>query len=300
MLQNFPEIWLKRVQQNLDNTDEAPFLEGIPELDVNVSQINEGDISEQNKIYVPSTAFEVDVLLNNTTYPIPVQEYADGTIEITLDKLQTKVTTLSDDQIIGSSYSKIDVVTASHTRGMKVSKFKKAIHSLAPQNNTIKTPVLKTTGGTDAVKDSTGRLILTYEDLVEFRRKLKGDDIRLVLCENHWNDLLLDRKNFGNQLVDYALGKPMPKIAGFELTKYSANPMYSASGEKKPYGAIPGTTDLEASIAFSKSNVAKKTGLTKQYFKAAKDDPEYQTNRLSYRHYYIVVPFVADKLGAII
>jgi hypothetical protein len=35
---NFPEIWLNRVIHNLDNTDKASFLEGISELDMNVTQ----------------------------------------------------------------------------------------------------------------------------------------------------------------------------------------------------------------------------------------------------------------------
>ncbi|HUH25332.1 MAG TPA: hypothetical protein VLY87_01780, partial [Flavobacterium sp.] len=94
MPQNFPEIWLDRVIHNLTNADEATFLEGIPEIDADVTQINEGTATEQNKIYVPTTEFEVEVLVNNNSYPIPFQEYEDGTVEITLDKYQTKVVTL--------------------------------------------------------------------------------------------------------------------------------------------------------------------------------------------------------------
>ena len=97
---NFPEIWLKRVIRNIDKNTAATFLDGIPELDADVTVINEGDVTEKNKIYVATTDFDVDVLINNTTYPIAAQVYEDGTVEITLDKYQTKVVTVGDSQLV--------------------------------------------------------------------------------------------------------------------------------------------------------------------------------------------------------
>lgn len=299
---NFPEMWLNRVIHNLNEADVATFLQGIPELDVDVHQINEGQASEKNKIYVPTTEFEVDILVNNNTYPIPFQEYTDDTIEITLDKYQTKVITLRDDDTIGASYSKIDTVTRSCTHGISSDKYQRAIHSIAPLANTAETPIIQATGGTDATEDPTGRLILTYEDLVEAARRLKGaGPLRLVLSNDHWNDLLLDRKNFGNQLVDYNAGKPAPIIAGFEIHKYDGEmPVYTDALAKKAYGAVKVATDRVASVIFNKENIAKKTGMTKQYFTPAAINPTRQSNDLSYRHYFIVTPFLNQKLGAII
>lgn len=302
MAANFPEVWLDRVIQNLDNSDQATFLQGISELGVNVSQINEGMPSEMNKIYVPTTEFEVDVLVNNNTYPIPIQNYADGTIEITLDKYQTKQTPISDDQTIGASYDIIDVVTKSHTRSILVDKIKRAIHSIAPLGATADTPILEATGGPDGLTDASGRKRLTYEDLVEARKQCKGFDMpRIVLSPDHWADLALDRKNFGNQLVNYAKGQPNPMIAGFEIHKYDGDmPVYTSAKVKKPYGSVVGATDKVASVIFVKEAIAKKTGLTKQYFKPAKEDTATQSNWLNYRHYFIVTPFQNKKIAAII
>lgn len=301
---NFPEMWLKRVIHNLDNTDKANFLNGIAELDVDVTQINEGQMSEQNKIYVAATDFEVDVLINNSSYPLSVQNYSDETIEINLDKYQTKPTSLSDDVIIGASYPKIDFVTRAHTHAMLSNKFKKAIHAIAPAGETAATPL-------QLITDENGNL--TYAELVMFRQKCDDagfaeDSIRLVLCPKHWNDLLKDRKNFGDQLVNYATGKPNPLIAGFELYRYDGMPHYEVNdgGEdpdfytKLAWGGAVTNTCKQASVAFVKEAIAKKTGLTKQYFSAAKTDPKNQSNLLSYRHYFIVVPFQAKKIGAII
>ncbi|MDY0176711.1 MAG: hypothetical protein RBT25_07430 [Lentisphaeria bacterium] len=292
MPQNFPEIWLNRVIHNLDNTDKASFLDGISELDVNVTQINEGQLSEQNKIYVAATDFAVDVLLNNTTYPIPVQNYADDTIEITLDKYQTKVTSLTDDAIIGASYPKIDSVTRAHVHAIASNKYRKAIHAIAPAGNAAATPLHSLTAGK-----------LTYADLIAFKDKcdkagFEEDVIRLVLSPKHWNDLLLDRDRFADLLINHAAGKPAPLIAGFEIHRYAGNPYYTAAGAKKAWGAAIGGTDLQASVAFVKENIAKKTGLTKQYFSPAGTDPKNQANLLNYRHYFIALPFQASKIGA--
>ena len=299
---NFPEVWLDRVIQNLDNSDQATFLEGINEINADVHQINEGTVSEINKIYVPTTDFEVDVLVNNNSYPIPIQEYDDNTIEITLDKYVTKQTPIRDDQTIGASYDIIDVVTRSHTRGISSDKIKRAIHSIAPLAVSSETPVIQATGGKDQLTDSTGRKILVYEDLVTAKRKCKGfGQCRLVLNDDHWNDLLLDRKNFGNQLVDYAKGKPNPIITGFELHKYEGDmPIYTSNFKKKPYGAVQGQTDKVASVIFVKEAVGKKTGLTKQYFKPSNSDTETHSNWLNYRHYFILTPYQNKKIAAII
>lgn len=305
---NFPEVWSDRFIQNLDNSDVATFLEGIPELSADVNQINEGTASEKNIIHVAATDFEVDVLINNNTYPIPVQQYDDDTLAITLDKFQTKVITISDDDTIGASYDKIDVITRSGKRAILTNKYKKAIHSIAPLANTAATPVIVATGGPDGLTAPDGRKRLTYEDLVNAKSKCKGfGAMRLVLNEDHWNDLLLDRKNFGNQLVDYAKGKPSPQIAGFELHQYVGDmPVYTVDGvdptiiTKKAYGAIPEAGDKVASVIFNKEAIAKKTGLTKQYFSPAATNPHGQTNDLAYRHYFVAVPFRAEKIAAII
>lgn len=304
---NFPEIWVDRVIENLDNSDQAPWLDGVAELDADVTLVGENTTTEKNIIHLAATDFEVEVLINNNTYPIPVQEYEDGTLQFTLDKYQTKVVTVSDDQVMGASYDKIDKVTKSGTRSILTNKYAKAIHSLGPMATTAKTPVIYATGvnGTDEpILDGT-RPILTYDDLVRFKKAcdtagFSEEDRRLVLSNNHWNDLLLDRKRFGDQLVNYKKGQPAPVIAGFELYQYIKMPYYTAAGAKKAYGSVPAGTDKQASVAFCKDGVAKKTGNTKQYFAEAKTNPHGQTNDLAYRHYFLATPFRAEKIGAIL
>lgn len=302
---NFPEVWLDRVIENVTTTDNAPWLDGIAEMDAEVQELGQGTATEANIIHVATTDFDVDILINNNTYPIPVQVYTDGHIQITLDKYQTKVVTVSDDQIMGASYGKIDVVTRRMTKNILSTKFAKALHSIAPASNTVNTPVLFATGGAEGLTRPDGSFILVYEDIVTFKGLCQKagflvEGARLVLSPDHWNDLLLDRKNFGNQLVDYVKGKPAPQIAGFNLYQYDNPPRYTAAGVKKAYNAIPEATDKPASVAFQPENIAKKTGLTKQYFVEAKNNPSGQTNDLAYRHYFVATPFRQRQIGAIL
>lgn len=303
MAKNFPEIWLHRVIENLTSADQAPWLDGIPEMDVAVAELGAGSASETNTIHIPTTEFEPDVLLNNSTYPLAVQEYTDDEITINLDKYQTKATSLSDDQIIGASYPRIDAATRSHTTAILKKKYAKAIHALAPSEDADDTPVITTSGSGAASGD---RNPLKYEDLVALKAKFDAmecpsDGRRLVLSSDHLNDLLLDRDRFASLFLNYKSGQPAPQIAGFDIYSYIANPYFAvADNTKIAFGSAAGANDHRASVAFYLPNVGKKTGMTKQYFQDAKSDPKNQTNLLNYRHYFICVPKKSKYIGAIV
>lgn len=289
MAKNFPEIWEGRVRHNLEKGAVADFLDGVPELDGNVTEMG-----EENLIHIPTSEFNPEVLVNNKTYPIAIQDYTDDDVVVKLDKYQTKQTKVTDDQIIGASYDKIDTVTRAHTNSINARKYKKALHALAPDSNATNTPVLTLAGAE-----------CTYDDLVNLKDKLDElewpeEGRRLVLCNKHWNQLLKDRKNFGDQLINYKKGDVSPVIAGFEIKKYIASPHYNTSKQKKTFGEVPSSGDKPASVCFVVENVRKKTGLTKQYFSQASGDTANQANFINYRHYFIAVPLGRKYIAALI
>lgn len=300
MAGNFPEIWLRRVIRNMEQADKAPWLQGIPEIAGDVIELGAGTETEKNVIHVPLSTFDPEVLINNSSYPIDVVTYSDGNATITLNKFQTKVTSLPDDDVMGASYNKIDEATNSHVRAITKKKFSLAIHALAPASNAADTPVIETSGTAN-----TGvRKPLVYGDLVALKGRLDtagvdSDGRRLVLTTDHWNDLLLDRNNFGNLLVDYNAGKPAPIVAGFKIYQYINNPIYTTAGSKKAFGVAATSGEYQASVCFHESNVAKKTGNTKQYFLPSAQNPRNQSNELNYRHYFVVLPFQSKAIGAI-
>jgi hypothetical protein len=295
---NFPEVWERRVRTNLTNADQAPWLDGIPELDAQVIEVGAGTEAEANIIHIPTSTFEPAVLINNTTYPINAVPYEDGTTDVRLDKYQTEVTTLSDDQVMGAAYDRIDAATRSHSTAITKKKYAKALHALAPSANAAGKPVRLSTG--DLVN---GRRLFTYDDLVIMGKDfddmgVPADGRRVVLSNQHKADLLRDRKNFGDQLVNYKTGQPAPAIAGWEIFFATDAPYYTAAGAKVAFAAVPPAGATRASVFFYTGNIAKKTGNTKQYFSKAVDNPRTQANEVNYRHYYMNLPVMDKYIGA--
>ena len=180
----YKEIWTGELVKALRGLLDGTWLDGIPDS----SSLVNNDI-----IHLVDVGVDPDVLINNTTYPIPLQALDDRDIAIELDKFQTKVTPITDDELYAISYDKMSRVKESHSNAINDAKFAKAAHALCPNENTEKTPVLVTTGERDA---DTGRLRLTPGDIVRLKAALDkarvpADKRRLVLCCDHVNDLLM-------------------------------------------------------------------------------------------------------------
>lgn len=288
------EVWTGEMIKSLRSGDKASFLDGVPDY----SQYAENDV-----IHMIDVGGDPDVLINNTTYPIAIQEITDNDAVFGLDKFQTKATPVTDDELYASSYDKMSSLKERHQVKITESKFAKAIHALAPQENSLKTPVLKTTGAFEAGGTS-GRRMLQRTDIVRLKKAFDDLQIpiqgrRLVLCSDHINDLLMADQKFADQYYNYTTGK-IANMYGFEIYEYCANPTYKATGEKVAFGAAVGENEYQGSVAFFKDRVFKATGSTTMYYSEAKTDPQNQRSLINFRHYFIVLPKKKDAMGAII
>ena len=283
----FTEVWTGELVKSLRGGLEGSWLDGVPD---------QSTIVNNDVIHLVEVGVDPDVLINNTTYPIPLQALDDKDIAVKLDKFQTKVTPITDDELYAASYDKMARVKESHGNSINDSKFTKAAHALCAQENTAKTPVLKTTGERDA---ETGRLRLTMADLVALKAAMDklhvpAENRRLVLCSDHVNDLLLVSQTFREQYnIDRATGK-VGKIYGFDVYEYANTPLYTQAGKKKNLGVAAGAGEFNCSFAFYTPRVFKATGSTKMYYSEAATDPEYQRNKINFRHYFLCMPKLAD------
>lgn len=283
----YTEIWTGELVKTLRSGLEGSWLDGVTD---------QSSIAENDVIHLVDVGVDPDVLVNNTTYPIPLQALDDKDIAIKLDKFQTKVTPITDDELYAISYDKMARVKESHGNALSDAKFTKAAHALCAQKNTVKTPVLKTTGERDA---ETGRLRLTPNDLVEMKRaldkmKVPSENRRLILCPDHVNDLLLVSQNFREQYnIDRNTGK-VGKLYGFDIYEYANTPLYTTAGVKKDLGSTADKGEFQCSFAFYTTRVFKATGSTKMYYSEASTDPEYQRNKINFRHYFICMPKKTD------
>lgn len=285
----YQEVWIREVVKEFTTAEEATFLNGVPDF----SQYADNDV-----LHLTEAGVEPDVLINNSTYPIPLQNIEDADRTFSLDKYQTKATPVTDDELYAITYDKIALRKEQHGTAIAQAKHKKAIHAYAPAENTEKTPVLATTGET-----VDGRKRLTRNDIIALKKKLDMLGVpeqgrRLVLCPDHIEDLLLQDQKFAAQYYNYTTGK-ISNLFGFEVYEFVACPYFTSAGQKKSYGAVAETGEFMASVAFYKGNVFKCKGSTKMYFSEAKSDPLNQRNLMNFRHYFLAMPKVQKGIAAI-
>lgn len=281
------EVWTGELVKTLRGKEQATWLDGIPDA---------SSLSNNNVIHLVDVGGDPDVLINNTSYPIATQPLPDGDISISLDKFQTKVTPVTDDELYALSYDKMARVKDSHAVSIANGKFTKAAHSFCGKKNTPKTPVLKTSGEKDA---ETGRIKMTVKDLIAIKKTMDklgipAEGRRLVLCNDHVNDLLETSEAFEKQYNINRTDGTLGRLYGFDIYEYVNTPIYAKNGEKKDVGATAGTGEFQCSFAFYKQRVFKCTGETKMYYSEAKNDPQHQQNLINYRHYFIAMPKKMD------
>lgn len=286
----FTEVWTGELVKRLNAGLRADFLNGIPDYSAK---------AENEVIHLVDVGGDPDVLVNNTTYPIPVQDLDEADIAIGLDKFQTKPTRVTDDQLYAISYDKFSADVERHGNAILTVKYKKAAHALAPYSHTDKTPVIPTSGDADAA----GRKKMTVKDIIALKRafdkmEVPEDGRVLVLCPDHVNDLLEQDQTFKDKYYNYTTGKLL-NMFGFEVYTYVNCPYYTNAGVKVAYNTTPGATDLKASFAFYRPRMFRAQGSTKMYYSEARTNPQTQESLVNFRHYYIVLPKKQEAIGAI-
>ena len=287
----FTEVWTGELVKRLNAGLQATFLNGIPDYSANVNN---------EVIHLVDVGGDPDVLVNNTTYPIPVQDLTDGDIAIGLDKFQTKATRVTDDELYAISYDKFGSVVDRHREAIVTVKYKKFAHALAPYSHTAKTPVIQTSGDTDT---ASGRKKITPKDIIALKRAFDNMEVPedgrvLVLCPDHVNDLLEQDQSFKEQYYNYTSGKLM-NMYGFEVYTFVNAPYFNKNGVKLAYNATPSATDHKGSFAFYRPRMFRAQGTTKMYYSEAVTNPQTQENLVNFRNYDIVLPKKMEAIGAI-
>ena len=287
----FTEVWTGELVKKLNAGLQATFLNGIPDYSANVNN---------EVIHLVDVGGDPDVLVNNTTYPIPIQNLEDGDIAISLDKFQTKATRVTDDELYAISYDKFGSVVERHRDSIVTVKYKKFAHALAPYSHTEKTPVIQTSGDTDT---ASGRKKITPKDVIALKRAFDNMEVPedgrvLVLCPDHVNDLLEQDQSFKEQYYNYTSGKLM-NMYGFEVYTFVNAPYFNKNGVKLAYNATPTATDHKGSFAFYRPRMFRAQGTTKMYYSEAATNPQPQENLVNFRNYDIVLPKKMEAIGAI-
>lgn len=286
------EIWTGEAVRAF--THKGEFVQEIPDQ----SRYVDNDV-----IHLVDLGVKPDVLINNTTYPIPIQETEDGDISIGLDKFQTKQTEVSDDDLESASYQIIQEKNQDHVEALEEATGDKAAHALAPAADSGATPIVPTTG---AANDE-GLKKLMPADLVTLKKKFDKAGVPkqnriLVLSSTHVSDLLSTSEVFEKQYKDIATGSVNPMLYGFKIYEHANCPKYYLDGtawKKRAFGQEL-VTDTEASFAFYAPRMFKARGTMKYYLSEAKNNPGTQANYFNYRLRFIALPKKMEAIAALV
>jgi hypothetical protein len=289
----YVEVWTRQVVEHYTHAMEGTFLDGVPDF---------SQYADNNVIHLSDVSGDPTVLVDNTTYPLDIEELEDGDISIKLSKFETKATGVTDDELYSLAYDKMALVKTRHGNRLSESILDKSIHAFAPSEDTTETPVLLTTGEAD----ETGRKKLQRVDIISLRRKLDKLKVpksgrRLVLCSDHISDLLECDQKFQGQYHDYSTGV-IAKMYGFEIYEAANCPLFdSSTKQKKSFGAVATAKDFEASVFFYVPRMFKCKGSTKMYYSKAENDPVNKRNLVSFTTRFVALPQKKEKaVGAII
>lgn len=281
------EVWTGELVKALRAGLEGTWLDGVPDM----SSIVDNDV-----IHLVDVGADPEVLIDNNTYPLEIQELPDGDISISLSKFETKPTSITDDELFAISYNKMQRVRDSHAYSITDAKFAKAAHALCASTSTAKTPVIATSGDADP---ATGRKKMTKVDLLALKGAMDklgvpANGRRLVLCSDHVLDILGWSEQFEKQYsLDNVNGK-IGRLYGFDVYEFANNPYYTTSGTKKSLGATPSAGEFQCSFAFYTQRVFKATGSLRMYYSEAAKDPIYHRNLIDFLQRFICLPKKAD------
>lgn len=281
------ELWIDQIQENF--YPDSSFLKYGQDYSV---------FSENNILHLQKAGLDPKVLINNTAYPITVVQRIDEPIQIELDKFETENTLIRRPDAIQYSYDQLESVIRGHRNQLKAKTAEKAAHAYAPDEDTIETPVISTTGET-----YNGRKRLTFADILGLKERFDAleiplEDRYLVLHPSHVTDLIyLDTKNF-KDITDIVDGKPK-RFAGFGILQFSRMPLFDTTTlQKMPFGTAQSNDTAFSSFAFHANEVMKADGDVFMY--SRENDPEQRATIVGFDKRFIATPIRNVGIGAIV
>lgn len=250
---------------------------------------------EYNTINLAEAGVDPNVLVNNTTYPVPFAPRTDNPIALPLDTYDTEGTVVRNIEEVESAYDKMASVARGHRNALRTKTAEKAAHAYAPAGNSTFTPVVSSTG------DAFGGLNkATLDDVFnlghQFDLKDMPEERILVLHPTHYLHLKQeDAKLFKSFIENRKQGFD---LLGFKTYIYSKTPRYNKNtGAKIAFGAAPSGNDTISSVAFLKDEVMRCEGTVDMF--ARLKDPEQKGDIINFQMRFLALPLRNKGLGAL-
>lgn len=278
------EIWIAEILEKF--YPDSSFLTQVRDMTAFV---------EYNTINLAEAGVDPNVLVNNTTYPVPFAPRVDNPIALPLDTYDTEGTVVRNVEEIESAYDKMASVASGHRNALRSKTAERAAHAYAPDSDDTFTPVLPSTG------DTSGEIKkLTLDDVFDLNHRFdledQPEDRVLILHPTHYLHLKQeDAKLFKSFVENRRQGFD---LLGFKTYIYSRTPRFNRStGIKVPFGAASGGTDTISSVAFIGSEVMKCDGTVEMF--ARLKDPEQKGDIINFQKRFLALPLRLKGIGAV-
>lgn len=248
---------------------------------------------EYNKINLAEAGVAPEVLVDNTTFPVPTASRTDVALELPLHTFDTKNTVVRNVEAMELAYDKMDSVVRQHRNTLQAKTAAFAANSWAPQTTKELTPVKATTGE----DNKRGLKSLSFQDILDLDAWFRSQDIDpatmvAVLNPYHMADLMAEDMKLYKEMLN---GN---KIFGFDLYTFSQLPYYNAStGAKVAFGTAAAETDTQCSLFYCADEVMRADGDIEVFAKYK--DPEQRGDVIGFQKRFTALP-IRNKYQAAI
>ena len=238
------EVWIAGIKEN-----------PIPDNSFVHQSVDLSQYVEHNKLHLAEAGVEPPVhedYFATANNPLPVADIADIANEVVLHTYSTEQTRHRQLQEIELAYDKRSSVIQRHRVSLAKNIGKRAAYAWAPKKDDAWNKVCNL-AASDSVIDA----------IIDIKSFLEGKDIydgiNICLNADHFARIRKEDKRLYKDIMNEN------QMYGIKVFRYNQTPLYTKTGEKKPFGATKDTDDKQSSIVWVTDEVFRCFGDVEMY-----------------------------------
>ena len=274
------EVWIAGIKEN-----------PIPDTSFVHQSVDLSQYVEHNKLHLAEAGVEPPVhedYFATANNPLPVAEISDIANEVLLHTYSTEQTRHRQLQEMELAYDRRSSIIQRHRESLAKNIGKRAAYAWSPKKDDAWNKVCNLSDS-DSVIDA----------IIDIKTFLEGKDIydgiNICLNSDHFARIRKEDKKLYKDILDEA------QMYGIKVFRYNQTPLYTQSGEKKPFGATKEATDKQSSFVWVTNEVFRCFGDVEMY--ATLRDSGLQADTISFAQRALVGVIRAKNpkyLGAIL
>ena len=274
------EVWIAGIKEN-----------PIPDDSFVHQSVDLSQYVEHNKLHLAEAGVEPPVhedFFATANNPLPVADIADIANEVVLHTYSTEQTRHRQLQEIELAYDKRSSVIQRHRVSLAKNIGKRAAYAWSPKKDDAWNKVCNLSSS-DSVIDA----------IIDIKAFLEGkeiyDGINICLNADHFARIRKEDKRLYKDIMNEN------QMYGIKVFRYNQTPLYTKTGEKKPFGETKDTDDKQSSIVWVTDEVFRCFGDVEMY--ATLRDSGLQADTISFAQRALVGVIRAKNpkyLGAIL